>query len=181
MKSIIKKIFLGFFCIIVLGICFAWWNLSHRTNVTKLCAFCDPHVIETHTFYEDDFVRGFCSYKPLQPGHCLVATKRHIERFDEITDEELVAMGKLIKKINIAIQKINGPSAYLLLQKNGKDVGQIVPHVHMHYIPRKATDAQSEPTWGLLWPFIIDPFKRPLSQEKHKAWVEKMKQALPRA
>ncbi len=178
MKITFKRILLGSLGIIILIIGFAWWNSGREINTTKPCAFCDPNVIETHTFYEDALVRGFCSYKPIQPGHCLVTVKRHIERFEDVTDEELVAMGKLIKKINAAIQKINGPSAYLLMQKNGKDVGQTVPHVHIHYIPRNETDSQKAPTWGLLWPFVIDPFKKPLPREKHMEWVEKMKKAL---
>jgi histidine triad (HIT) family protein len=142
----------------------------------KNCAFCNPHVIETHTFYEDNLVRGLCSNKPILPYHCLVVIKRHIVRFEKATEEEITAAGKLLKRINAVIQKLNGPSSYLLLQKNGDEVGQTVPHVHIHYMPTQVTNHHCTATWGLLWHFVLAPFQRSISHEElatHVAIIKK--------
>ncbi len=104
------------------------------------CAFCDPKVLEAQTFYEDDLVRALYTHKPIYPGHCLIITKRHVPRFEGLTEQEASQMMQTIKKVNTAVQKVFDTSAYLLLQKNGYEVGQTVPHVHFHYIPRKAGD-----------------------------------------
>ena len=104
------------------------------------CAFCDPKVLEAQTFYEDDLVRALYSHKPIYPGHCLIIPKRHVPRFEMLTDAEASQMMEMIKKVNGAVPQVFNTSAYLLLEKNGVEVGQTVPHVHFHYVPRKAGD-----------------------------------------
>ena len=94
-------------------------------------------------FYEDDLVMGLCNFKPVYPGHSMVITKKHRQSFHECTDEELSAAYKLIKKIHKATQKIYGPLSYFILQKNGPEVSQSVPHVHFHYIPKPKTGLRS--------------------------------------
>jgi len=175
-KSTQKSIFV-IFSIVLLGSGLAWWSLSTTQSDKQPCAFCDPIILQTHTFYQDDYVRCMCTHKPIQPGHCLIVPKRHIERFEEASEEEIIAMGQAIKKINRAIQQVNGPSSYLILQKNGPEVGQTVPHVHVHYIPKKVTNNKLT-LFGLLWDFVIAPFQRPLKQEQLALCVTTMQQAL---
>ncbi|MBD3272924.1 HIT domain-containing protein [Candidatus Dependentiae bacterium] len=177
-----KKLFIVLGIIFSLGIIsVSYFTFLGKNNVkskNNICAFCNPEVLKTHTFYEDDLVRGLCSYKPVFPGHCLVVTKRHIKSFKEVSDEEMIAIASLIKKINDAIQKIMGPSIYLIQQKNGSGI-QSVPHLHFHYIPRK--DDKSHPVWiGLdfLWKFCLSLFKSPMSKEELASCVEKMKMAI---
>ena len=177
MNKNVKKIIGVVLCVIALSIGLVWWTISTNVNVQKTCAFCDPVVLQTHTFYEDSLVRGMCSYKPVLPGHCMVVVKRHIESLEELSDEEFLATGQLLRKINDAIQATQGPSSYLILEKNGVDVGQTVPHVHVHYIPKKKTDSALGAT-GLLWGFVTNIFQRPLSHEKLSEKVGVMKQAL---
>lgn len=131
------------------------------------CAFCDPQVLEAQKFYEDDQVYALYTHKPVLPGHCLVIPKRHIERFEELSDEELVAIGRTLMKVDGAVKQVFETSAYLLLQKNGKEVGQTVPHVHFHYIPRKAGD-DSEVMF-ILKMFYAN-FGGPITSEQ-MAWV----------
>ena len=123
--------------IVVLLICIP--TLSFATY----CAFCDPAVITAQEFYEDDFVAALYTHRPIFPGHCLVIPKRHVERFEELSDAEILQIGCVIKKVNIAVQKVFATQDYLLLQKNGYSVGQTVPHVHFHYIPRKEEENSS--------------------------------------
>lgn len=178
MKKITKIFFITIFTIILLAFGFTWWKMSSELNAAKSCPFCNPVVLQTHTFYEDDLVRGLCSHKPIQSGHCLVVPKRHIERFEETSSEEVQAIGRLLKKINAAMQTINGPSSYLILQKNGKEVGQTVPHVHVHYIPKREEPNKSIAVFGLLWNFFVSIFQRPMSDKQLKKNVEMMKHAL---
>lgn len=178
MKQISKKIIVATILTIILGVGFARWHIASGLNKDVLCAFCNPQVLKTHTFYEDSLVQGLCSYKPVKPGHCLAITKRHVEKFDELSDEEFSAIGKLIKKINLAIQKINGSSEYIILQKNGKGVGQSVPHVHFHYIPQNKTNHDDFSTINIWWNFIISFFRKKLTQEELSSWVNKIHQEI---
>ena len=106
----------------------------------------------------------------------MAVTKRHIESFDEITSEEFLAVEQLLKKINLATQEIYGPSAYIIHQKNGAEVGQTVPHVHFHYIPKKKTKQKAIAVFGLFWSFVANIFKSPISKEELSKNVELMKQ-----
>ncbi len=98
------------------------------------CPFCDPKTLEAQEFYHGPGVLGFLTHKPVVPGHVLIIPERHVERFEDLTSEELAAIGEAIKKIHITANKTFGVKEYLLLQKNGPRVGQSVAHVHFHYI-----------------------------------------------
>lgn len=87
--------------------------------------------------YEDDLVQAFPSIAPTNPGHMLVIPRRHVQQFEDLTDTEIQRMMYVIKKIHQAMCFLrSAPPRYLLLQKNGREAFQTVPHVHFHYIPR---------------------------------------------
>lgn len=168
----------AFFGVLALTFCIAlciWGAILSAAQEDSLCAFCNPAIIRTHTFYEDPYVRGLCTHKPLQPFHCLVVIKRHIKRLEEASDGEILAAYQLIKKINSVVQRINGPSSYLILEKNGPEVGQSVPHVHIHYIPKRISTNKNISLFGLLGSFIFSPLQRPISKEKLSQSVEMFK------
>lgn len=142
---------------------------------TSYCAFCDPAVLERQAFYEDELVLALYTHKPVLPGHCLVIPKRHVERFENLTEAEITHMGRVLKKVDLAAMKVWGTSSYLLLQKNGREVGQSVPHVHFHYIPRKAGDGSAV---TFLFNMCLANLKKPLSAEEVRPIVEKMREAM---
>lgn len=135
-----------------------------------LCPFCDPVVLEQQVFYEDELIWALYSHKPLFPGHCLIVPKRHVERFEALLDEEFSQLYQTIKKVDQAVAQVFETSAYLLLQKNGTEVGQSVPHIHMHYIPRQEGDDS-------VVKFIMRLFipKTPLSPQEMQQNVEKLR------
>ncbi len=139
------------------------------------CAFCDPKVLDGQTFYEDDLIIALCTHRPVFPGHSLIIPKRHVERFEGLSDEEISRIGKVIKKVNDATVNIFHTSAYLLLQKNGHEVGQTVPHVHFHYIPRKAEDSS---VIKFLANMFLANAKPPLSAAESRKTANTMKQAI---
>jgi diadenosine tetraphosphate (Ap4A) HIT family hydrolase len=97
-----------------------------------------------------------------------------VERFEMLSEEEMVQIARGIKKVNLAVMKVFGTCSYLLHQKNGLEVGQSVPHVHFHYIPRKMDDTS---TMQFFIKMIIANMKPPISHEKMHETVEKLRQA----
>ncbi|HSX38616.1 MAG TPA: HIT family protein [Chlamydiales bacterium] len=126
------------------------------------CAFCDPDILSRQIIYHDDQCSAILDYKPAVQGHMLIIPNRHVERFEDLTTKELIAIHSMIGKVNLAEQKIFGATGYLLMQKNGKEAGQSVPHVHFHYFPRNIHQSQ---LWLALWIFIAH-WQKPLSLEK---------------
>jgi len=102
------------------------------------CIFCDilDGKRNGHVVYEDEEHIAFLDKYPIDDGHTLVIPKKHYER---ITDMNSAAVGKmfsLVPKIAKAILSGTGADAFSLAQNNGKAAKQIIPHVHIHIIPR---------------------------------------------
>ena len=160
-----------FFAALLIGSCLAgvYFFSLKPAQISKYCAFCDIKVLDAQKFYEDELVMALYTHKPILPGHCLIIPKRHVQRFEELTDQEIEQMGKVIKKVDRSASKIFETSSYLLLQKNGIEVGQTVPHVHFHYIPRKEGDYS---VFGFLLKMYIACAKGPISKS-HMDWIVK--------
>ncbi|MBI2743782.1 MAG: HIT family protein [Chlamydiales bacterium] len=139
------------------------------------CAFCDPKVLDAQTFYEDELVLALYTHKPIFPGHCLIIPKRHVPRFEGLTDQECLHIAQTIRKVNLAVSKVFGTSSYLLLQKNGEEVGQSVPHVHFHYIPRMKGD---DSTLKFFWRMYFVNMQGPIDPQEMKETVSKLKEAI---
>lgn len=139
------------------------------------CAFCDAKVLDNQKFYEDDLLFALYTHKPIMAGHCLIIPKRHVERFEMLTDTEMTQIGRVIKKVNQAAERVFQTSSYLIVQKNGLEVGQSVPHVHFHYVPRKAGD---DSTIEFILKIAIANAKQPISKDEMDEIVEKLKYAI---
>ena len=123
------------------------------------CAFCDEKVLDAQVFYRGDGVFGVLTHKPAVPGHVLIIPERHVERFEDLTTEEVAALGEAIKKVDLAVRRTFGNEDYVLLQKNGRGAGQSVPHVHFHYLPA---------TKFLPFHFFLSPWLKPMKSEETK-------------
>jgi diadenosine tetraphosphate (Ap4A) HIT family hydrolase len=140
------------------------------------CSFCDPEIIERQAFYEGNLIYALCDYRPIMPGHSLIIPKRHVERFEDLTSEEMAEIMQFIPKMHRAVSQVEGTDDYALLQKNGKSIGQSVPHVHIHYIPKKSSDSGELTT--LFRFFWIPRFSSALSEETLRGNVQAVKMAL---
>lgn len=102
------------------------------------CIFCDILCGErdAHFVYQDDSHAVFLDKYPIDIGHTLVIPKQHHAL---ITDMDPGAVGELfslIPRIASAVLKATNADAFSLGQNNGKAAKQIIPHVHVHIIPR---------------------------------------------
>jgi diadenosine tetraphosphate (Ap4A) HIT family hydrolase len=74
------------------------------------------------------------------------------------------------------VSEVFHTSPYLLAEKNGEEVGQSVPHLHFHYIPRKKG---ADSILYFLWRGAIAQIQKPLSPVKMKEIVHLLKAATP--
>lgn len=122
------------------------------------CLFCSladgqdrPILVEDERFFavEDQF--------PVNPGHTLLIPKRHVSRFTELGDEELLSFGRVLKdaeKILAAQQRIDGFNIGI---NEGEAAGQTIEHLHVHLIPRYKGDVEN-PRGGIrnLKPALVE-------------------------
>lgn len=115
-----------------------------------ICPFCtvDPLRI----ILENDRAMAIYDGFPVSPGHMLVIPKRHISSFFEATDQEQVALLKLLAEAReLALNKYS-PDGFNVGINDGATAGQTVMHLHIHLIPRYAGD-QPDPRGGVRWIF----------------------------
>ena len=77
-------------------------------------------------------------------GQCqLVFDRRHAARLDQLTDEEYAAFGRDLFVSQRAVFAVMRPD-----HTNIESLGNVVPHLHWHIIPRYVNDAR----WGMpIW------------------------------
>lgn len=104
------------------------------------CIFCDiiSSNREGHFIYEDENHVAFLDKYPIDKGHTLVVPKNHYEKITDMPEEKVGVLFSKIPKIAQAIMKTTGAVAFSLAQNNGRAAKQIIPHVHVHIIPRYA-------------------------------------------
>jgi diadenosine tetraphosphate (Ap4A) HIT family hydrolase/acetyl esterase/lipase len=87
--------------------------------------------------YEDDQVLAFMDYAPAEPGHVLVISKTSKARnLLEISPQDLSRLMAVAARVGQAQVDGLGVEGFTIVQNNG--VGQSVPHLHIHVIPRVA-------------------------------------------
>lgn len=83
---------------------------------------------------------AFVNLKPILPGHVLVTPQRVVDRFKDLTDEEVTDLYKLVQRVGNVVEKAFDCSSLTISMQDGKDAGMSVYHVHVHIVPRKAGD-----------------------------------------
>lgn len=83
--------------------------------------------------YEDDDTLAFRDIHPQAPTHILVIPKKEIRTHRDLQEEDFDLMGKL-HKAAFTIAKQQGLEHYRLVINCGEQVGQSVPHIHMHLL-----------------------------------------------
>jgi len=113
------------------------------------CIFCKivAGEIPAAKVYEDDLTVAFMDIGQVNPGHVLVASKRHAVTVLDLTAEEAAAVMQTAQRIAHAAQQAFAPDGITLFQANGAAGGQTVFHFHMHVLPRHEGDGMA-----LTWP-----------------------------
>ena len=113
------------------------------------CLFCRlvAGEIPSARVYEDALTIAFMDLGQVNPGHVLVATKRHAATLLDITPEEAAAVMQTAQHVARAVMAVFNPPGLTLLQANGREGDQTVFHFHLHVVPRHADDGIA-----LSWP-----------------------------
>ena len=102
------------------------------------CIFCE--IVQGkkvgHFIYEDENYVAFLDIYPIDTGHSLVMPREHFEKITDMTAEKVGELFSKIPKIAKAVIEATKADAFSVAQNNGRAAKQIVPHVHIHIIPR---------------------------------------------
>ena len=109
------------------------------------CIFCQiaQKKIPSNTVYEDENFIAFLDIRPANKGHVLVIPKNHIEDLLSLSEEQSKELFEVVRKVAHGIKKGMNADALNIVQNNGAAAGQVVPHIHIHVIPRFEKDGLS--------------------------------------
>ena len=85
--------------------------------------------------YEDEHTLAFMDIMPQAAGHALVIPKYPAETLAELPQAYAVPLFTTVQKVMAAQKQVLGATGVVLMQLNGSDAGQTVPHLHFHLIP----------------------------------------------
>ena len=105
------------------------------------CIFCDiiNGKLPCHLIHKDDNHIVILDRYPIDVRHALIITKKPYEKLTDMSIEEIMDLFSQIPKIINAIIKATKADGFSIAQNNGKAAKQIIPHVHVHIIPRYNT------------------------------------------
>lgn len=129
------------------------------------CIFCKivAGEIPASKVYEDDETIAFLDIQPVQPGHTLVIPKDHFENIYTTPVMTWMRIQMTAQKVALAVKHATDADGVNVHMNNEAAAGQVVPHVHIHIIPRQDDD-------GLInWPHSV--YKDP---EEMKVFIEKI-------
>ena len=92
--------------------------------------------LSCHMIYQDDDCIAILDKYAIDNGHSLIITKKPYEKITDMDVDEVAKLFSKIPKIANAIIKATNADAFSIAQNNGKAAKQIIPHVHIHIIPR---------------------------------------------
>jgi len=109
------------------------------------CIFCKivAGEVPAARVYEDETKLAFMDIGPIRPGHTLLIPKKHYERLTDLPDELSADLAGALPRLARAVVKATDADGFNIHQTNGACSGQVVPHVHIHIIPRHDDDGYS--------------------------------------
>lgn len=134
------------------------------------CIFCKivHGEIPCVKVFEDERVLAFMDINPINDGHVLVIPKAHAATILEIDAADFAAVTAVTHKIAAAVQEALQPDGINVLQLNGRAANQVVPHLHVHIVPRWSGDGLAISRWQIV----------PGDMEKIEGVANKIQQAL---
>jgi diadenosine tetraphosphate (Ap4A) HIT family hydrolase len=107
------------------------------------CVFCNregyaefPSELKNAKVVEDKY--------PVSRYHLLIVPNRHVQKYDDLNEIEILEIHKLAKVSQRWIKSQDKTVTGFNLGFNlGADAGQTIPHVHFHIIPRRQGDVEN--------------------------------------
>jgi diadenosine tetraphosphate (Ap4A) HIT family hydrolase len=111
------------------------------TDAAHRCELCE---LKVETVYRDERLAVILVDDPAYPGFCRVIWHAHVKEMSDLTPSDRLALNDAVWHVEVALRAVMAPD-----KVNVASLGNVVPHLHWHVIPRYADDAHfPNPVWG---------------------------------
>lgn len=109
-----------------------------KANACELCEMTVP------TVYRDDKLSVILVDDPNYPGFCRVIWNDHVREMSDLSPADRMLLNDAVWHVETAVREVMGPDKI-----NVASLGNVVPHLHWHVIPRYVDDAHfPNPVWA---------------------------------
>lgn len=101
------------------------------------CVFCkiSSGKIPTNRIYETENVLVFPDLHPKANTHLLIIPKEHLENLFYATEQDKLLLGELMQTASILAEKLQiSVKGFKLIVRNGRNAGQEIDHLHLHFL-----------------------------------------------
>lgn len=113
--------------------------MKPNTMTCELCANPGGELL-----WQDDFCRVVLVNDADYPGFCRVILKRHVKEMTDMEERERARLMTVVFAVELVVRRTLQPDKI-----NLASLGNVVPHLHWHVIPRFADDRHfPNPIWG---------------------------------
>jgi histidine triad (HIT) family protein len=99
---------------------------------------------------------------PIAIGHTLVLPRKHFERVNDLPQKEFCSLYVRVHALNALITSRLGATASHISINDGAAANQLVPHLHVHIIPRRENDSAGFTARKLIRPEQMDEIRKKL-------------------
>ena len=111
-------------------------------NILSKCVFCE--VDKNLLVNSSDLFYVIRDTYPVTYLHTLIISKRHVETYFDLNDEELSELPSVIKAERQSLIEIDKSiKAFNIGMNSGAEAGQTIFHFHVHLIPRRTGDIEN--------------------------------------
>ena len=109
------------------------------------CVFCELIAgrLDKGLVEETELTLTLVNIRQFEVGQALVIPRRHAPTILDLTDDELHAIMRAVRRVSAAMVRAYSPDGITLYNNNGVASMQEVPHFHMHVVPRRESSL-----WG---------------------------------
>ncbi len=116
------------------------------------CELCDAHAGDI--LVSTDQLRVILVEDANYPGFCRVIWNAHVKEMTDLSEADRTVFMQAVWKLEAAIRAVMQPH-----KMNVASLGNMVPHLHWHLIPRYTDDAHfPNPVWAAARSEAVEPF-----------------------
>lgn len=92
--------------------------------------------IPADILYEDEETFVILDIAPVSKGHTLVISKKPVVNVFDADQETWLAVMRTVRRIAPGVRDAVGAQGVHINSNHNEEAGQVVPHLHIHIIPR---------------------------------------------
>jgi diadenosine tetraphosphate (Ap4A) HIT family hydrolase len=122
------------------------------------CELCE---LKVPTLYRDDKLSVIAVDDPNYPGFCRVIWNDHVREMSDLSASDRMLLNDVVWHVETAVREVMGPDKI-----NVASLGNVVPHLHWHVIPRYVDDTHfPNPVWAAA---VREPDEKSLAARREK-------------